>query len=145
MNCPHCKIALDEKKFKSIDVDHCPNCKGLWLDFHELEQLEDHALDAPSGKGMMEYARRDSDIHCPHCNGQMETFNYRAYDLPIDHCTAGHGYWLDKGEEDRVLETMRKRTRDLKRSSSAEEQWAQFMERGGTRSFLDKVKSLFGG
>ena len=145
MNCPRCDVALDERKFKGIDVDHCPDCKGLWLDFHELDQLEDTVMDDDRSKGMMDYSRRDSDIHCPHCDGKMETFNYRAHNLPIDHCTDGHGYWLDKGEEDRVLEIMRTRTQDLKRSTSAEEQWAQFMERGGTRSFLDKMKGLFGG
>jgi Zn-finger nucleic acid-binding protein len=75
----------------------------------------------------------------------METFNYRAHNLPIDRCTENHGFWLDKGEEERVLTVMRERTRDLKRSASAEEQWAQFLERGGTRSFFDKVKGLFGG
>ena len=40
---------------------------------------------------------------------------------------------------------MKQRVRDLKRSSSAEESWSKFMERGGTRSFLTKVKDLFTG
>ena len=145
MNCPRCDVALDEKKFKDIDIDHCPECKGLWLDFHELDQLEDHAMDEDERKGMIEYARRESDISCPHCHEVMETFNYRAHNLPIDHCKNRHGYWLDEGEEKKVLEVMKQRVQDLKRSSSAEESWAQFLERGGTRSFLTKVKDLFKG
>ena len=145
LNCPRCKVALNEKKFKDIDVDHCPQCKGLWLEFHELDQLEDHSMDSDDTKGMLEYARRESDISCPHCNEVMETFNYRAHNLPIDHCTNEHGYWLDEGEEKKVLEIMKQRVRDLKRSSSAEESWSKFLERGGTRSFLDKVKDLFTG
>ena len=52
MNCPRCDVALDEKKFKDIDVDHCPQCKGLWLDFHELDQLEAHSMDEDSRKGL---------------------------------------------------------------------------------------------
>lgn len=67
LNCPRCKVALNEKKFKDIDVDHCPQCKGLWLEFHELDQLEDHSMDSDDTKGMLEYARRESDISCPHC------------------------------------------------------------------------------
>ena len=63
-------------------------------------------------KGMIEYARRESDISCPHCNEQMETFNYRANNLPIDHCKNEHGYWLDAGEEKKVLETMKQRVQD---------------------------------
>ena len=116
MNCPRCKVALNEKKFKDIDVDHCPQCKGLWLEFHELDQLEDHSMDSDDTKGMLEYARRESDISCPHCDELMETFNYRAHNLPIDHCTNEHGYWLDEGEEKKVLDIMKQRVRDLKRS-----------------------------
>ena len=145
MNCPRCDVALNEKSFKGIEIDHCPDCKGLWLDFHELDQLEDHAMDDDERKGMIEYARRESDISCPHCHEVMETFNYRAHDLPIDHCKNQHGYWLDEGEEKKVLEIMGQRVRDLKRSGSAEEKWVQFLERGGTRSFLTKIKDLFSG
>ena len=145
MNCPRCDVALNEKSFKGIEIDHCPDCKGLWLDFHELDQLEDHAMDEDERKGMIEYARRESDISCPHCHEVMETFNYRAHDLPIDHCKNQHGYWLDEGEEKKVLDIMNQRTRDLRRTASAEEKWVNFLERGGTRSFLTKVKDLFTG
>ena len=145
MNCPRCDVALEEQKFKDIDVDHCPQCKGLWLDFHEMDQLEDHSMNDDARKGMIEYARRESDISCPHCNEQMETFNYRANNLPIDHCKNEHGYWLDAGEEKKVLETMKQRVQDLKRTDSAEASWIKFLESGGKRSFLAKVKDLFTG
>ena len=143
MNCPRCDVALNEQSHMGIEVDHCPECRGLWLDFHEMDQLEDHAMDDDERKGMMEYSRRASDIACPKCHEVMETFNYRAYNLPIDHCKNQHGYWLDEGEEKKVLELMGQRVQDLERSSSAEEQWSKFMTRGKPRSFLSKVKDLF--
>ena len=145
MDCPRCNVALDEKKFKDIDIDHCPECKGLWLDFHEMDKLEDHSMDEDERKGMIEYARRESDISCPHCNEVMETFNYRAHDLPIEHCKNEHGYWLDEGEEKKVLEIMKQRVEDLKRTDSAEVAWSKFLERGGARTFLSKIKDLFNG
>ena len=145
MNCPRCDVALDEKKLKDIEVDHCPQCKGLWLDFHELDELEDHSMHDDDNKGMVESARQESDISCPHCQEVMETFNYRAHNLPIDHCKNQCGYWLDEGEEKKVLDIMKQRIQDLKRSSSAQDSWAKFMERGGTRSFLSKGKDLFTG
>ena len=145
MNCPRCDVALDEQRLKGIEIDHCPQCKGLWLDFHELDELEDHSMDDDQSKGMIEYARRESDISCPHCHEVMETFNYRAHNLPIEHCKNQCGYWLDEGEEKKVLEIMKQRVQDLERSSSAQESWGKFMERGGTRSFLTKVKDLFTG
>lgn len=143
MNCPRCQRPLDEKKYRGLEVDRCPACRGLWLDFPELEELESTAAKSEALIGTRDYSRRDSELRCPHCGGPMETFNYRAYDLPIDHCVIGHGYWLDPGEEERVLELIKKRSRDLRRSGNAEESWARFMERGGSRSFLDKVRDLF--
>ena len=43
MNCPACNVALDERNYQGLEVDHCPQCKGLWLDFDELDLLEDTA------------------------------------------------------------------------------------------------------
>ena len=144
MNCPDCKVALDEQKYRGIEVDHCPQCRGLWLDFDEMDLLEDTANRDEVLKGMREYARQSGERPCPHCDAAMDIFNYRAHNLPIDHCPNGHGYWLDKGEEDRILDLMKERARDLRRSESAEQQWSRFMERGGTRGgFLDRIKDLF--
>ncbi len=144
MDCPRCSATLTERKFKGIGVDRCPDCQGIWLDYHEMDDLEDAAAREDVVKGMRDYARRAGDLPCPHCNAIMDVFNYRANDLPIEHCPNDHGYWLDKGEEERVMELMRDRARDLRRSTAAEERWAQFLE-GGSGSFLDKLKGLFGG
>ncbi len=146
MNCPDCKVALDERKLRGLEIDHCPECRGLWLDFDELDLLEDTANRDEILKGMREYARRSGERPCPHCGAAMDVFNYRAHNLPIDHCPNNHGYWLDKGEEERILDLMRQRARDLRRSESAEQQWSRFMERGGSRGgFLDRIRDLFGG
>ena len=129
MECPRCKgQQLAVKKHLGIEVDACNNCDGMWLDYHEMDQLEDRVLDDDSIKGSMVYAQRASDIFCPKCGKKMTTFNYRAYDLPIDFCVDGGGFWLDAGEEKRVLELMKKRIKDLKRVSSAESEWAGFLK-----------------
>ena len=40
MNCPLCiDQVLDERFSHGIEVDVCPNCKGVWLDRGELERL----------------------------------------------------------------------------------------------------------
>ena len=146
MNCPRCNIPLAGRKYRSIEIDHCPQCRGLWLDFDEMDLLEDGANRSDILKGTREYARRPGEMPCPHCGILMDVFNYRAHNLPIEHCPDNHGYWLDKGEEDRVLELMRQRARDLRRSESAEQEWARFMERGGNRGgFLDRIRDLFRG
>ena len=143
MDCPRCDASLEHKKLKGIEVDRCSECKGLWLDHPELDQLEDTVLDDDRLKGTMVYAVRPSDIVCPVCNGAMRTFNYRAYDLPIDECEAQHGFWLDENEEKRVLELMKQRTKDLKRSRNAEAEWANLLGSMKTKSFSDRMRNLF--
>ncbi len=133
MNCPKCDVGLDIEQHKGIEIDRCPRCEGLWLDHVELDQLEDTAFDKDELKGMMEYNPRASEIDCPVCGARMTTFNYRAYNLPIDTCKEEHGYWLDKGEDKRVIEIMKQRIKDLDRKSKAEAQWYGFLSKLGRK------------
>ena len=143
MDCPRCKVPLSTANHKGIEIDSCPQCEGMWLDHPELDQLEDTVMDEDESKGTMVYAVRSSDISCPQCAGPMRTFNYRAYNLPIDECEAQHGFWLDKGEEKRVRELMDQRIKDLKRSGAAEQEWTKLLGRMKSKSFSDKLKGLF--
>lgn len=48
MNCPLCLDPVLEERFSTgIEVDVCPNCKGIWLDRGELERLMTNAAYAP--------------------------------------------------------------------------------------------------
>ena len=129
MECPRCHVDLKVEQHKGIEIDRCPRCEGLWLDHPELDQLEDTAFDKDNLKGMMEYNPRPSDINCPKCGARMTTFNYRAYNLPIDTCNDEHGYWLDKGEDKKVIELMKQRIKDLSRSAKAEADWYGFLSK----------------
>ncbi len=40
MKCPVCKdvkLVMSEKKW--VEIDYCPDCRGIWLDKGELEKL----------------------------------------------------------------------------------------------------------
>jgi Zn-finger nucleic acid-binding protein len=40
MNCPRCSTkTLIEKERDGVTVDHCPDCRGVWLDRGELERI----------------------------------------------------------------------------------------------------------
>ncbi len=140
MNCPRCNAPLDVTKYKDIEIDRCPNCQGMWLDYHELDEMEDKTFAEDDRKGMLMYADRDGDISCPKCDSTMKIFNYRAYNLPIDVCENDHGFWLDKGEAEQVEKLMSQRIKDLKRSSSAEKAWVGFVKKLKTRSLMDRIK-----
>lgn len=40
MLCPNCKTEnLVTSERQNVEIDHCPRCKGVWLDRGELEKL----------------------------------------------------------------------------------------------------------
>ena len=143
MNCPRCMVELKVENYKGIEVDRCPSCQGMWLDYGELDELEDVVLDIDEIKGTMIYKSSKGQLACPVCDKAMQRFNYRFYNLELDFCDEGHGTWLDEGEEKRVLELMEQRIKDLKRKVKAEAEWGKMMKRLRSPSFFDKLKRRF--
>ncbi len=48
MKCPKCGMELIEIDYKSIKIDKCSECEGIWLDAGELDavaKLEKSGLD----------------------------------------------------------------------------------------------------
>jgi len=44
MKCPHCAdVTLLMAERQGIEVDYCPQCRGIWLDRGELDRLIDIA------------------------------------------------------------------------------------------------------
>jgi Zn-finger nucleic acid-binding protein len=43
MNCPVCKTNLVISDRQGIEIDYCPNCRGVWLDRGELDKLIERA------------------------------------------------------------------------------------------------------
>lgn len=140
MNCPKCNSELTKKYYKGMfEVDACPNCRGMWLDFNELDTLEDVVFDDDMHKGSLVHFQTRSEFPCPHCGSMLDEFQYRLYDLKLDACTTNeHGFWLDAGEDERVMELMQKRASETQRKISAEAEWKQMLK--GMHSFLEKKK-----
>jgi Zn-finger nucleic acid-binding protein len=143
MDCPHCKVELKIEDHMGIEVDRCPQCQGMWLDYHELDELEDNAFADDVAKASLMYRHYATDLSCPDCGGGLRMFNYRAWDLELDFCEQEHGFWLDAGEEKRVLELMNQREKDLNRSVKAEAEFGRFLSGLKSRGFVDKLKGLF--
>lgn len=48
MPCPVCKVALTMSERQGVEIDYCPQCRGVWLDRGELDKiLERSAAEAP--------------------------------------------------------------------------------------------------
>jgi Zn-finger nucleic acid-binding protein len=85
----------------------------------------------------------EGELVCPKCEGRMQRFHYRAYNLELDFCEKEHGAWLDAGEERRVLELMQQRIKDLGRKAKAETEWDNFLAKLRSPSLRGKAKRLF--
>src|SRR5690349_3954730 len=123
MNCPNCGADLAATRVRGLDVERCPKCHGLWLDREELDQLEDEVFDDDDDKGTVVFSSELSARKCPHCQASLRAFKYRLWDLQLEYCPEGHGYWLDEGEDKRVLEFMREEEARVERSREAEERF----------------------
>lgn len=147
MKCPRDHVDLAAETRHGIEVDHCPDCNGRWLDHHELDQLESTVKSTEEQRlATIQYARRDSELDCPVCGKRMMAFNYRAYDLELDVCDDQHGFWLDAGEAGRVRDIVEERVKGLRRAARAQGSWNDFLDglggRGRGGSIWDR---LFGG
>lgn len=68
MKCPACKdatLAITERQ--GIEIDYCPECRGVWLDRGELDKLieraersiDDRPRDGDSGRHERRYGDDD--------------------------------------------------------------------------------------
>lgn len=73
MNCPTCNVALTMAERQGIEIDYCPQCRGVWLDRGELDKIiERSAAEQPAPaapintpsyepqRGSRDYEERDS-------------------------------------------------------------------------------------
>lgn len=63
MNCPVCKdsrLVMSERQ--GIEIDYCPNCRGVWLDRGELDKIIERSGTAEVSQIKSdENYRRDAD------------------------------------------------------------------------------------
>lgn len=39
MKCPNCNVSLLMTDRNGIEIDYCPECRGVWLDRGELDKI----------------------------------------------------------------------------------------------------------
>jgi len=110
MLCPACKTEMFVLEFELIEIDYCPDCRGVWLDSGELELIGERAgalqgellaaLDRQEGKR----ARGPEKRRCPVCRKVLRCTSSRGKNpIVLDRCPVQHGLWFDKGELQAVV------------------------------------------
>jgi Zn-finger nucleic acid-binding protein len=44
MKCPVCDVTLMMSEKQGIEIDYCPDCRGIWLDRGELEKIIERSV-----------------------------------------------------------------------------------------------------
>ena len=47
MKCPIDQTQLVMSERSGIEIDYCPQCRGVWLDRGELDKIIDRSIDGP--------------------------------------------------------------------------------------------------
>lgn len=111
MKCPKCKtVFLKPTMVKNTDVelDFCPDCRGLWLDGGEFEQISKYAMKDLSIPG----EAQEKPLICPRCDVPMYQFVYPQTPVIIEMCEHCRGLWCDSGELVEI-ENIRKQLKEL--------------------------------
>ncbi len=67
MNCPSCaNVQLLMSERQGIEIDYCPQCRGVWLDRGELDKIIERS-SADAGYGVQDgHAGKRHDGHHDH-------------------------------------------------------------------------------
>ena len=44
MKCPSCQVNLSMSQREGVEIDYCPECRGVWLDRGELDKIVERAF-----------------------------------------------------------------------------------------------------
>jgi Zn-finger nucleic acid-binding protein len=103
MLCPACKnLDLVMTERQGIEIDYCPNCRGVWLDRGELDKLIDRSvqlLGAGPAVPMQVPAQAQSRAHDSHQGYKDSDFGHQKYGHGQQGQQVQHGqrqsFWRD--------------------------------------------------
>ena len=111
MRCPVDSEVLQKSIYEDeIEIDLCPSCAGMWLDYGELESIQDSTENDYSEElgsipnffdNSYEFAlaRTEDTYYCPRCGNEMVKREYGyCSQIMIDVCPSCRGVWLHKDE-----------------------------------------------
>jgi len=57
MNCPICNVTLVMSERQGIEIDYCPQCRGVWLDRGKLDKIIERS--APEQRPQSQFPPKD--------------------------------------------------------------------------------------
>lgn len=103
LSCPKCRGKLEPIIYEGIEVDRCCQCKGIWFDFSEAENLKkvrgSETIDIGQLNRENHKETLDTDIICPRCNiAMIKLLDIDKHPIWYETCPQCQGIWFDAGE-----------------------------------------------
>jgi len=104
VRCPSCKNEMVIYEYSDVEVDHCPDCGGVWLDAGELEQIIPWErlgfLQIVDRARLRAMTPREPKVKCPTCAKKMDKVCWSLFpEIILDRChKPGGGIWFDRDE-----------------------------------------------
>ena len=72
MQCPVCRVPLAMSDRQGIEIDYCPQCRGVWLDRGELDKIVERSAGQAAPQPQRpapDYARHGGAQHSGYGHG----------------------------------------------------------------------------
>ncbi len=118
MQCPKCLNEMEKVVFEHVEIDRCDECRGIWFDDLEHEELKvlkgAEIVDDGDVRVGKEFNKIDR-IVCPKCKTRMIRMVDRVQPhIWYESCSVCNGLFFDAGEFNDYRElTIIDRFRDL--------------------------------
>ena len=77
MPCPVCRVSLVMSERQGVEIDYCPQCRGVWLDRGELDKIiERSAQDAPASAPVQQPSFSKPQYDQSHDRGYAQPYGH---------------------------------------------------------------------
>ncbi len=66
MQCPICNVELKMADRQGVEIDYCPQCRGVWLDRGELDKIIERTAGDPRSRANVDGYDDDDDEAYPY-------------------------------------------------------------------------------
>ena len=102
MNCPQCQQPMVKKSRADVTIDACSQCRGLWFDSGEIDDLKDqltppelHWTDFDLWRHQAGFEVSLDPLHCPRCpDTALTTIADKQTETTVRFCPLCQGSWM---------------------------------------------------
>ncbi len=79
MKCPVCSVDLTMSERQGVEIDYCPQCRGVWLDRGELDKIIERSEAATTPTRPAIDVRKSHDDHKDKHYQSHDDYSYKKH------------------------------------------------------------------